>query len=224
MLSLFPLIHLYYILVRLEHLSVRIWILIADFLFLPPFLLNFWPFLDNYGTLKPNNSIRSQHLLSLFPSIHLYYILVRLERLGVRIWILIADFLFLTPFLLNFWTFLDNYGNLKPNNYIKSRHLLSLFPPIHLYYILVRLEHLSVRICILIADFLFLPPFLLNFWPVLDYYLTLKPNKSIRSLHLLSLVPPIHLYYILVRLEHLCVRIWILIANFLLLTPFLLNF
>ena len=120
-------------------------------------------FLASYGTLEQNISIKSGYLVSLLLLIHLYYILVKLEHLSVIIWIIIDDFVFLTTFSINFWAFLAPYGTLEPNISIRSGYLVSLLLPIHLYDILVKLEHLSDIIWIIIDDFMFLTYFSPNF-------------------------------------------------------------
>ena len=61
-----------------------------------PFFSLILNILDLYGTLKPNNSIRIEHLLL---PIHLYYILVKLEHTCDCNRAIMDYFLFLTPFL-----------------------------------------------------------------------------------------------------------------------------
>ena len=157
--SLLLLIHLYYILVKLEHLSEIIWVIIDDFLFLIPYSINCWPFLASYGILQPNISVGSEYLVSLLLLTHLYYILVKLENFSDIIWTIIVDFMFLTLFSINFWPFLTSYETLEPNISIRSGYLVSLWLLIHLFYILVKLEFLSDIIWIIIDDFVFLTHF-----------------------------------------------------------------
>ena len=127
--------------------------------------MKFWAFLATYGTWEPNISVGSEYLVSLLLLIHLYYILVKLEHLSDIICIIIDDFVFLTTFSINFWAFLAPYGTLEPNISIRSGYLVSFLLLFHLYYILVKLEHLSDIIWIIIYDFVFLFHFSVNFWP-----------------------------------------------------------
>ena len=89
--------------------------------------------------------------------------MVKLDNLIDIICIIIDDFVFLTPFSINFWPFLASYGTLEPNIYIRSRYLVSLLLLIHLCYILVKLDHLSDIIWTIIDDFVFLTYFSPNF-------------------------------------------------------------
>ena len=75
-------------------------------------------------------------------------------------------FCVLTPFFINFWPFLAPYGTLEPNISIRSGYLVPLWLPIHLYDILVKLEHLSNIICIIIDDFVFST----SFHPILSNF------------------------------------------------------
>ena len=68
----------------------------------------------NYLLVVVINAQRSRHLLSLFPPIHLYYILLRLERLGVRIWTDNAEKTFRRHFWrIRFLLFLRNIWGLN---------------------------------------------------------------------------------------------------------------
>ena len=61
--------------------------------------------------------------------------------------------------------------------------------------------------------FCVLTPFYLYFWSFLDIYSILEPGNIISD-HLVSLLLPIHLYYILMELEQHSDLIWIIIDKF----------
>ena len=153
-----------------------------------PLLPHFWPFLDIYGNLEPNNSMKIMHFVFILSLIHLYYILVKLEHLDDVIGVVIDDFLFLTQL---FASFLDIYGNLKPNNSMKMMYLVFLLALIHLYYILVELEHLDDVIGVVIDDFVFLSPHFASFFSI---FFLLIGSKELLLLKKYFILSPLHTY------------------------------
>ena len=64
--SLLLLIHLYYILMKLEHLSDIIWIIIDIFFVFDTLFGQFWPFLASYKNIESNISIVKKWIFSIF--------------------------------------------------------------------------------------------------------------------------------------------------------------
>ena len=150
--------------------------------------------------------------------IHLYYILVKFQHSNSIICIIIDDFVFLPPFSF-ILTLFGLYDALELRNYFRSACFILFLLPIHLYYILVKLQHFNNIICTIIGDFLFLPSLKLHFVPFSDLCEALELRNYFRNACFALCLLPIHLYYILVKLQHFNSIIYIIIDDFVIFTP-----
>ena len=131
--SLLLLIHLYYILMKLEHLSDIIWIIIDIFFVFDTLFGQFWPFLASYKNIESNISIVKKWIFSIF--IVTYQLVLHTGEIRAPQWHYLNHywwFCVFDPLFVNFWLFFSSYGTLEPDISIISGYLVSLLLLIYL--------------------------------------------------------------------------------------------
>ena len=90
---------------------------------------------------------------------------MNLEHINGIIYIVIDEFVLFEPISASFLDILNLGWVVKSKKYLKSEWFALFLLAVHLYYILVKLEHINGIICIIIVDFVFLTPLQLHFCP-----------------------------------------------------------